>query len=76
MSSTPIVNNRQKLETRQGMESIKRQMDNLADMVNDLQLQMNKKKSTKFDEEAKLDTESKTDEDEFSDHVVNQDKGI
>ena len=76
MSSTPIVNNRQKLETRQGMESIKRQMDNLADMVNDLQLQMNKKKSTKFDEEAKLDTESKTDEDEFSDHVVNQGKGI
>ena len=76
MSSTPIVNNRQKLETRQGMESIKRQMDNLADMVNDLQLQMSKKKSTKFDEETKLDTESKTDEDEFSDHVVNQGEGI
>ena len=76
MSSTPIANNRKKLETRQGMESIKRQMDNLADMVNDLQLQMSKKKSTAFDEEAKLDTECKTDEDEFSDHVANQVKGI
>ena len=45
-----------------GMESIKRQMDNLADMVNDLQLQMNKKSS-----EQKINEEQNVSEDEFSD---------
>ena len=48
-----------------GMESIKRQMDNLADMVNDLQLQMNKKTPSS---EQKIDEEQNcVSEDDFSD---------
>ena len=81
MASTPVSNTR-KYESRQGMESIKRQMDSLADMVNDLQVQMNKKTSPppfKHDSsilllheeeeegEEKVESESKS-EDDFSDH--------